>query len=162
MGDQDTGATPDPTAGAMPATSEAGATPATTAGASSAAEPLGAKGTRALQAEREARRDAEQRAQQFEARVAELEAASLRREVAASKGVPDHLLSGETREDLEAMADQMLEWKNGPHVPVGRPKEARLGLPKEAPLINGAAPGRDPEPDAGQVVEGVLNRRRVI
>jgi hypothetical protein len=38
-------------------------------------------------------------------------AAGLRREIAAAKGVPVDAITGETREALEAAADQLLEWR---------------------------------------------------
>lgn len=55
-----------------------------------------------------------------QAKLAELETAKTVAEVAAAKGVPVDLLHGATREDVEALADQLLAFKgqqSGPVVP---------------------------------------------
>lgn len=46
-----------------------------------------------------------------EKRAAELEAKALRAEVAAEKGVPVALLAGSTKEELEAAADALIEFR---------------------------------------------------
>ena len=46
-----------------------------------------------------------------EARAAELETKAIRAEVAAEKGVPVALLTGSTREDLEASADALIAFR---------------------------------------------------
>lgn len=163
MSDQDPGATPDPTAGPVPATpsdprsdSIPGPRPDTS---------LGDKGMRALESERTARREAMQRATAAEARVAELEAQNLRREVAIDKGIPADLLQGSTREELEAFADRLLDhFKPGDTTtarrPVGRP---RMDLPgdRTGHLVNGAAPDQEPEMDAGKLADQILSNRRL-
>ncbi|MCZ7528847.1 MAG: hypothetical protein M5U14_22210 [Acidimicrobiia bacterium] len=75
------------------------------------ADDLGEAGKRALDAERRARRDAERRERELRARVEELETAELRRDVAAEKGLTAEQarrLTGSTREELEADADDLL------------------------------------------------------
>lgn len=46
-----------------------------------------------------------------EAKAAELESRALRSEVAANKGVPLSLLTGSSREELEASADALIEFR---------------------------------------------------
>lgn len=57
-----------------------------------------------------------------EKRAAELEVKAARAEVAAAKGVPVELLSGSTRDELEAAADALIKFKGDSstrlHVPV--------------------------------------------
>lgn len=62
------------------------------------------------------------RAEAAEKRAAELEAKSIRTEVALAKGVPAALLTGSTQEELEASADALIEFRGekqapGLHVP---------------------------------------------
>lgn len=67
----------------------------------------------------EAQKQAEALAE-AQAKLAELEAAKTIAEVAAAKGVPAGLLHGATREEVEALADQLLAFKgqqSGPVVP---------------------------------------------
>ncbi len=54
---------------------------------------------------------ANDRAAQAEARAAEIEQRAVRVEVAAAKGVPAELLTGSTREELEACADKLLAFR---------------------------------------------------
>jgi hypothetical protein len=73
---------------------------------------LGDAGQKALKAEREKRREAERQAAEARDKAASLEAAELRREVAAEKGLTADqakFLDGENREALEARADALLE-----------------------------------------------------
>jgi len=51
------------------------------------------------------------RAEAAEKRAAELEAQSVRSEVAASKGIPSGLLTGSTKEELEASADALIAFR---------------------------------------------------
>jgi hypothetical protein len=51
------------------------------------------------------------RAAAAEAKIAEIETRALRAEVAADKGIPAALLSGATKEDLEASADALLAFR---------------------------------------------------
>lgn len=52
-----------------------------------------------------------ERAEKAERLAAETEARAMRVEIAAAKGVPASLLSGSSREDLEASADALLEFR---------------------------------------------------
>lgn len=73
---------------------------------------LGDGGKKALEAERKARRDAERKLQTATERVAELEAAELRRDVAADRGLTAAQaarLRGTTREEMDADAEELLE-----------------------------------------------------
>lgn len=56
--------------------------------------------------------------QEAERKAAELEARALRAEVAAEKGVPIDLLTGSTRDEIEAAADRLIEFR-GTKPPVG-------------------------------------------
>lgn len=104
-------------------------------------ESLGDAGKRALNAEREARRKAEAdlktareelatvkvdqdasksdmekvlaKVEGLEQRAEKAERKALVSEVASAKGVPAGLLTGSTKEELEAQADQLLEFKGG-------------------------------------------------
>lgn len=58
------------------------------------------------------------RADEAEARYKALEVRALRAEVAAEKGVPVELLSGETKDEIEAVAERLIEFK-GTKPPVG-------------------------------------------
>jgi hypothetical protein len=103
-------------------------------------EPLGEAGLAALKAERDARAAAEKKLKEFEDRDkteaerqqeerdalrkenAQLKSEKLRTDVATAKGVPAALLSGSTKEELEASATALLEFKgstgsNPLHVP---------------------------------------------
>ena len=64
---------------------------------------------------------AQERLDAAEKRAVELELKATRAEVAAAKGVPVELLNGGTREDLEASADALIQFKgtkpNGPVIP---------------------------------------------
>lgn len=72
---------------------------------------LGAAGKRALDAERAARHAAETKLRETEGRLADLETAGLRREVAAEKGLSDAQvahITGSTKEEMAAAADELL------------------------------------------------------
>lgn len=81
----------------------------------------------------EAKKTDEQKAQErleaAERRAVELELKADRAEVAAAKGVPGELLSGSSREEFEASAVALLEFK-------GQPQVQKLHIPNE---------GRSPE-----------------
>ena len=79
--------------------------------------------------------EAEKTAARLEAaekRAAELEIKASRAEVAAEKGVPAELLSGSTREELEASADALIAFKgvpaSGPYVPAEGKSSPALAL----------------------------------
>jgi len=64
---------------------------------------------------------AQERLDAAERRAAELELKATRAEVAAAKSVPAELLTGSTREELEASADALIQFRGekpkGPHIP---------------------------------------------
>lgn len=113
--------------------------------------PLGAPGLAALQAERDAHAAAvkklkeyedrdktetqklAERAEAAEKRANELEARSVRAEVAAAKGVPANLLSGSTQAELEASADALIAFR-------GEKQTSGLVVPKE-----GKSPAKEPD-----------------
>ncbi len=112
---------------------------------------LGDAGKRALDAERQARREAEKRARDAEMRLAEFERRDLVREVASAKGLDGALaerLRGSTKEELEADADEFLALVK----PDEADRKARTpsGLPKER-LRGGADPTDMDEPASGLV-----------
>ena len=111
-------------------------------------EPLGEPGKKALEAERRARREAEKRHQELEAKVAAMERAELVREVAADKGVPADLLTGEDRDDLEAAADRLLDFKGGN-------VQGSKSPPKEK-LHGGASDPDDQPQDYSKVADSIL------
>ncbi|HVM07203.1 MAG TPA: hypothetical protein VM345_01970 [Acidimicrobiales bacterium] len=134
---------------------------------------LGDAGKKALEAERKARREAEQRAKDFEDRLkqiedkdksevekltakvaeaekraADAEAKALRYEVAAEKGVKARWLSGSTREELEAAADEYLA--DHPTADGGE-KKPTPSKPAED-LKGGGDPTTEPDVDLHKVV----------
>lgn len=135
-------AAPTPTPPAQPAASAApGATPD---------EPLGAPGLAALQSERDARKAAEQKVADAEAKVrkyedrdkseeqrandelttAQKELADTKRAlIAATKGVPVELLTGTTQAEIEASADALLQFKGT--TPATPPQPQRYIVPEE-------------------------------
>jgi hypothetical protein len=98
-----------------------------------------------LEKEREARQKAEKEA-------ADAKAASLKLEVAAEKGVKARWLSGTTREELEAAADEYL----ADHPPAGgeKPPPKPPGKPTES-LTGGGDPTQDPPVDVRKVVDAI-------
>lgn len=80
----------------------------------------------------EAEKQAERLAQ-LERENAELTSGKLRAEVAADKGVPSGLLSGSTREELEASADALIQFR-------GESSSTKLHVPNE---------GKSPKPGNG-------------
>lgn len=112
---------------------------------------LGDAGKRALSVERKARREAEHKAAEATKRVASLEAAQLRRDVAADKGLTDaqaQFLEGDDREDMEAKADALLEAFRAEEGDVGRRR------PRER-LKTGAVPNAEPL-DLGTIADDVM------
>lgn len=67
---------------------------------------------------------AQERLEAAEKRAAELELKAARAEVAAEKGVPANLLTGSTREDLEASAEALIAFR-------GTQEPPRLHVPGE-------------------------------
>ena len=136
-----------------------------------AAEPLGEGGKKALDAERREKRAAEKRANEAEARLkeiedrdkseaqkladradaaerraAELEARTLRLEVAAEKGLTPgqaKRLVGKTREEIEADADDLLEtFKATPTTPRPDPTQGGRGESTPSKAEEGLAQAR--------------------
>lgn len=105
---------------------------------------------KALQQEREARKAAEKRASDAEGRVADFERESLVSSVVTSKGIPEEaleLLTGTTKEELEASADKILALVK-PRSTGGRPKED---------LIGGASNEEDnPMEDAKKIADRIV------
>ena len=125
-----------------------------TTGADTDDAPLGENGIKALQREREARRAAEKTIAELRAKMAELETASARRDVAAAKGLTEaqaRFLTGSTREELEAAADELLEAFRP--APSGPPKRR----PTEA-LRGGADPYGSNAPSAAEIADQIMRR----
>lgn len=115
---------------------------------------LGDAGRKALDAERKARRDAERRAHDAEERLKAIEAAELRRRVAAAKGLSEtqaKRLHGETEEELTADADELLAAFKPDRQPTDRPPVAKLRP--------GAVPDAEPAPDYGSIAERIARGR---
>jgi hypothetical protein len=142
------------------ADTDAGTTPATTADTPSAtnhespdpaAGQLGDAGKRALDNERKARREAENELKALKAQM-------LRSEIATSTGVPADLLGDGTREELEARADALLEFRGA----AGDDQPARRGhgkgRPKEMLHSGASSPHDDGADDVTQVADSILNR----
>jgi hypothetical protein len=132
-----------------------GARPSLPAAKVPAEDGLGAGGTRALESERKARREAERMLRETQARVSELESAELRRDVAASRKLTPtqaQRLMGTTREELEADADDLV----AAFAPPPSARDLIGGSPREN-LRPGAAPGSEAF-DAGKVADRILDR----
>lgn len=135
---------------------------------------LGDAGKKALEAERKARRDAEAQLKNLqdelqaikdrdksdgeklaeklaaaEKRAADAEAQALRLEVAAEKGVKPRWLTGTTREELEAAAEEYL----ADHPPATGDKPAPAKPAED--LRGGGDPTEDPPVDVRKVVADI-------
>lgn len=75
-------------------------------------EPVAAKAVELEEASKSELQKAQERAEAAERALAEATATAARAEVAAAKGVPAALLSGDTREALEASADALLAFRD--------------------------------------------------
>jgi hypothetical protein len=117
-------------------------------------EQLGDGGVKALQAERDARKAADKRVKDLEAKIAARDREDCIAAVAKAKGLTEAQaarLAGSTKEELEADADALLE----AFKPSGSPVSDR---PKEA-LRGGATPaGTEPELDYAAIVDKALRR----
>lgn len=116
---------------------------------------LGESGKKALQEERKARQAAERTAREAQERVSALEAADMRREVAAAKGLTDaqaQYLTGDSREVLESAADGMLAAFGPP-----QPKDNARVVPKEN-LRPGASGDEDTGDDPAKIAEQIMDR----
>lgn len=120
----------------------------------------GPGGRSAIAAERDARKAAEKKIRDLEAQVASLTADKLRGEVATAKGVPAELLSGSTREELEARADALLEFRgSGPAEQAPAPKPRRIGRPVEN-LRSGSLPNSDGDGfDAAKMADRIFSNK---
>lgn len=90
-------------------------------------EELQAKAARLAEIEEANKTESEKTAERLaaaEARAAELEVKATRAEVAAAKGVPAELLSGTSKEELEAAADALIKFR-------GESPAPRLHIPSE-------------------------------
>lgn len=101
--------------------------------------------TERLKADLETERAARQAAEQ----------ASLRASVAAAKGVPAGALTGVTREEMEAQADEMIAWRDQ-NAPKQEPKRFDIDNLKSGATARGAGDG-DPKALAA---EALRNLRR--
>ena len=90
---------------------------------------------------------AQEAAQAAEKRAADAEGKALRAEVASAKGVPAALLTGSTKEELEAAADALLEFKGA-----GTP-------PVPPPAGDGDDPNAPAEQSAKDTVDAAMGRR---
>lgn len=104
-----------------------------------------------------------------EKRMQEAEIKALRAEVAAGKGVPVDLLRGSTKEELEAWADKLIEFRGGSTVgaeadsgsqdtPAAAGEPMVSGRPKER-FIAGAVPAASGEGDPADIAEQILKSR---
>ena len=75
-------------------------------------EPVAAKAVELEEASKSELQKAQERAEAAERALADATATAARAEVAAAKGVPVSLLSGDTREALEASADALLAFRD--------------------------------------------------
>ena len=75
-------------------------------------EPVAAKAVELEEASKSELQKAQERAEAAERALADATVAAVRAEVAAAKGVPVALLSGDTREALEASADALLAFRD--------------------------------------------------
>ena len=75
-------------------------------------EPVAAKAVELEEASKSELQKAQERAEAAERALADATATAVRAEVAAAKGVPVTLLSGDTREALEASADALLAFRD--------------------------------------------------
>lgn len=96
--------------------------------------------------------DALTRAQDLEAQLAESKRALAAAEVAAETGVPARALTGATREEMEASAAALLEWRRSS---APRPAAAPLRRPG---LRSGAS---TPEPSLSPKAQAVAALRRL-
>lgn len=95
-------------------------------------EPLAAKAQELEDANRSELEKATARAEAAERERDEATAQSLRAQVAADKGVPAASLTGSTKEELEAKADELIAWRDAekkpkPKTPVGQLKSGASG-----------------------------------
>ena len=130
---------------------------------------LGDAGKKALAVERKLRTAAEKRAKEFEAQVKSFESAvkpqletrvslleeelknerlnSLKASVAAEKGVPITALVGDTREDLESCADELVAWRG---------KQEKDKPPKTTTGFKSGATGQDSRLDPMELAAAKL------
>jgi hypothetical protein len=121
-------------------------------------EPLGDAGVKALQRERKAAEEATAEAERLRAeadvtnaRLAELEAAEMRRQVAADKGLDAEqaaVLVGSTAEEMAEFADKVVA-AFGP----ARPDPQRRPTERLRP---GAVPSAEPAESAGSIADRIL------
>lgn len=100
--------------------------------------------------------DLEKLTEQIEALKAENETnkvKALRSEVASAKGVPAHLLTAKTQEDMEAQADALLEFAKS-----REPKTEAAARPKES--LRSGASNNERETSPAEIAKSILQQRR--
>ena len=102
-----------------------------------------------LQREKEAREAAEARAQKAEF-------SALRAEVAREKGVPAASITGTTKEELEASADELLAWRGDAGRPQKPPKSTNAGQLKSGASGAGSTT-QDPKERAAEAMRRLRN-----
>lgn len=96
-----------------------------------------------------------------EKRLQEAEVKALRAEVAAAKGVPADLLHGSTKEELEAYADRLVQFRGGTQTAEAATKDGNgqdgkvSGRPKEK-LTAGAVPAAGGDKSPAELAEQIL------
>jgi len=102
-----------------------------------------------------------------EKRMQEAEVKALRAEVAAAKGVPADLLHGSTKEELEAYADRLVQFRGGTQTAEAATKDGNgqdgtgvderkvSGRPKEK-LTAGAVPAAGGDKSPAELAEQIL------
>ncbi|WP_329097016.1 hypothetical protein OG979_17480 [Actinomadura citrea] len=117
--------------------------------------PLGDAGSRALKAEREARKAAEKALRDANERISALEGADVRREIAEAKGLTPaqaKRLNGATREELESDADDLL-------AAFGRPADSITSMrPPKEDLQPGASRVDDSGDELAAMAERIIRR----
>ncbi|ATL70775.1 hypothetical protein CRH09_35935 [Nocardia terpenica] len=91
---------------------------------------------------------ANKRADDAEAELSTLRLDKLRRDVADAKGIPAHLVTGSTQEEMEASADALLSWRGEipaatPHSATSPRPVAQQGNPSRTDRPSGIAAGQE-------------------
>lgn len=95
-----------------------------------------------------------ERAEAAERRASAAEFNSRRSKIAAAKGVPVSALSGETEDELNASADELLAWRGTQHPAAPQPK------PRPESLKSGASGSTATESDPKVIAAEALRRFR--
>jgi hypothetical protein len=111
---------------------------------------LGDSGKKALESERTARKDAERRAREADARIAEFEREQARRTVASEKGLSAEqakLLAADDEDAMRIEADALLAAFREEPDPRRRPVER---------MRPGAVPSAEPVKTAGEIADNIV------